>query len=73
MYGKDRVGKGSKKNHYIAPIIIIMVCSSFNGDVEILVEEDIEGDRVHAHMATLNLSLKETERWCALSKPRKTT
>lgn len=31
-----------KRVHFIAPIII-MVCSYFNGDVQVLAEEDIEG------------------------------
>lgn len=38
----------AKRVHFIAPIIII-VCSFFNGDIQILAEEDIEGNRVHAH------------------------
>lgn len=32
----------------IAPIII-SVCGTFNGDVEILTNEDIQGNRVHAY------------------------
>lgn len=38
----------AKRVHFIAPIIII-VCSFFNGGVKILAEEEIEGNRVHAH------------------------
>jgi len=39
---------GAKRSHLISPIIII-VGSYFNGDIQILAEEDIEGNRVHAH------------------------
>lgn len=41
-------GNEAKRVHFIAPILII-VCSSFSGDIEILAEEDIDGNRVHAH------------------------
>jgi hypothetical protein len=38
----------AKRVHFIAPVLII-VCSLFNGDVQILAEEDVNGNRVHAH------------------------
>lgn len=41
-------GHEAKRVHFIAPIVII-VCSHFNGDIQILTEEDIDGNRVHAH------------------------
>jgi hypothetical protein len=34
--------------HFIGPVIAI-VCSSFNGDVQILADVNIHGSRVHAH------------------------
>jgi ABC-type transport system involved in cytochrome c biogenesis permease component len=36
-------GKESQRLHLIAPIIIC-VCFLFNGDVQIEVEEDLDGD-----------------------------
>lgn len=47
-FGSISEGHEAKRVHFIAPIIII-VCSSFNGDIQILAEEDIDGNRVHAH------------------------
>lgn len=41
-------GREAKRVHFIAPIIII-VCAAFNGELEILAEEDVDGTRVHAH------------------------
>lgn len=41
-------GREVKRIHFIAPIIM-MVCSVFNDSVEILCEEDVVSDRVHAH------------------------
>lgn len=40
-------GKEGKRLHFIAPILIC-VCSLFNGDVEIVVEEDLVGKFVNA-------------------------
>jgi hypothetical protein len=47
-FGSISEGHEAKRVHFIAPIIII-VCSYFNGDIQILAEEEIEGNRVHAH------------------------
>ncbi len=47
-FGSISEGHEAKRVHFIAPIIII-VCSHFNGDIQILAEEEIEGNRVHAH------------------------
>ena len=47
-FGSITEGHEAKRVHFIAPIIII-VCSFFNGDIQILAEEEIEGNRVHAH------------------------
>jgi hypothetical protein len=47
-FGSLSEGHEAKRVHFIAPIIII-VCSFFNGNVQILAEEDITGNRVHAH------------------------
>lgn len=41
-------GKEAKRVHFIAPVLI-MVCAHFMGDVHILIEEDVEGNEVHAH------------------------
>lgn len=47
-FGSITAGHEAKRVHFIAPVIII-VCSAFNGDIQILAEEDIDGNRVHAH------------------------
>jgi hypothetical protein len=47
-FGSISEGHEAKRVHFIAPIIII-VCSFFGGDIQILTEEDIDGNRVHAH------------------------
>ena len=47
-FGSITEGNESKRVHFIAPIIII-VCSFFRGDIKILTEEQINGNRVHAH------------------------
>jgi hypothetical protein len=47
-FGSITEGHEAKRVHFIAPIIIT-VCSFFNGDVQILAEEEIEGNRVHAY------------------------
>lgn len=47
-FGSISEGHEAKRFHFIAPIVII-VCSFFEGKIQILVEEDIEGNRVHAH------------------------
>lgn len=47
-FGSITEGHEAKRVHFIAPIIII-VCSTFQGDIQILAEEEIEGNRVHAH------------------------
>ena len=46
-FGSIIEGHEAKRVHFIAPIIII-VCSYFKGDIQILAEENIEGNRVHA-------------------------
>ena len=45
---KDLNGKEAKRLYYISPIIVA-VCSAFNGEVSISVEEDIVGKRVQAN------------------------
>lgn len=47
-FGSISEGHEAKRVHFIAPIIII-VCAYFKGNVQILAEETIEGNRVHAH------------------------
>jgi hypothetical protein len=47
-FGSITEGNEAKRVHFIAPILII-VSATFNGDVQILAEEDVEGFRVHAH------------------------
>jgi hypothetical protein len=47
-FGLLSEGHEAKRVHFIAPIIII-VCASFNGDIQILADEDINGNYVHAH------------------------
>ena len=47
-FGQISEGREAKRVHFIAPIIII-VCAHFNGDVEILAEEDVDGNRIHVH------------------------
>ncbi len=44
----DLRGKEAKRMYYICPIIVA-VCSCFNGEVKILVEEDLTGKRVHGN------------------------
>ncbi len=46
-FGSITEGHEAKRVHFIAPVIII-VCASFNGNIQILAEEDIDGIRVHA-------------------------
>lgn len=48
-FGSISEGRQPKRIHFIAPVIMI-VGSFFNGDIQILVEEDIDGNRVHAHV-----------------------
>lgn len=47
-FGSITEGREAKRVHFIAPVIII-VCAFFNGDIQILAEEDISGARLHAH------------------------
>jgi hypothetical protein len=47
-FGVMSEGNEAKRVHCIAPILII-VCAKFNGDIKILIEEDVDGVRVHAH------------------------
>lgn len=44
----DLTGNEAKRLYFISPIIVA-VCSAFNGDVTILVEEDINGKRLKAN------------------------
>ena len=48
FFGMFIEGNESTRVHFIAPIIMI-VCSFFKGRIKILAEEQIEGNRVHAH------------------------
>jgi hypothetical protein len=45
---KDLSGKEAKRMFYIVPIVAA-VCHEFDGEVEILVEDDIDGNRIHAN------------------------
>jgi hypothetical protein len=47
-FGTIYEGREAKRLHFIAPILII-VCATFGGEVEILAEEVIDGNNVHAH------------------------
>jgi hypothetical protein len=46
--GEILTGKDAKRLHFICPILVI-VCSLFNGDVKIKVEEDLKGNYVKAN------------------------
>ena len=45
---KDLSGKEAKRMFYIVPIVV-GVCHCFDGQVEILIEDDIDGQRIHAN------------------------
>ena len=62
-FGSITEGHEAKRVHFIAPIIII-VCSFFNGDVQILAEEEIEGNRVHAHSHFEFVLKRKSKRIC---------
>ena len=47
-FGDITTGKEAKRLHFIAPVLIC-VCILFNGDVDIVVEEDLVGNFVKAH------------------------
>ncbi|EPZ34517.1 hypothetical protein O9G_001773, partial [Rozella allomycis CSF55] len=47
-FGTVTTGNDAKRLHFIAPVLIC-VCILFDGDVEILVEEDLIGNFVKAH------------------------
>ncbi|KAJ2991791.1 hypothetical protein HDV02_003480 [Globomyces sp. JEL0801] len=47
-FGDITTGKEAKRLHFIAPILIC-VCILFDGDVDIVVEEDLVGNFVKAH------------------------
>jgi hypothetical protein len=47
-FGDITTGKEAKRLHFIAPVLIC-VCILFNGDVDIVVEEDLGGNFVKAH------------------------
>jgi hypothetical protein len=47
-FGDITTGKESKRLHFIAPVLIC-VCILFEGDVDIVVEEDLVGNFVKAH------------------------
>ena len=46
--GRVSSGKGAKRLHFIAPVLFC-VCMLFDGDVDIVVEEDLVGKFVKAH------------------------
>lgn len=45
---KDLSGKEAKRMYYIGPIVVA-VCHCFRGEVEILIEDDIDGKRIHSN------------------------
>ena len=47
-FGDITTGKDAKRLHFIAPILIC-VCSLFNGDVDIVAEDELVGNFVNAH------------------------
>jgi hypothetical protein len=62
-FGSISEGHEAKRVHFIAPIIII-VCSYFNGNVQILAEEEVEGNRLHAHGHFEFVLKREDKRIC---------
>jgi hypothetical protein len=48
VFGAIETGKEAKRLHFIAPILVC-VCWLFDGDVQILVEERVDGKRLHGH------------------------
>ncbi len=61
--GSLTTGHEAKRVLFIAPVIII-VCSYFNGAVEILTEEEIDGNRIHAHGHFEFVLKRESKRIC---------
>ncbi|KAJ3120766.1 hypothetical protein HK098_004246 [Nowakowskiella sp. JEL0407] len=47
-YGYVTSGKEAKRVHFISPILVC-VSYLFHGDIQILVEEDVDGNNVHVH------------------------
>lgn len=62
-FGSISEGHEAKRVHFIAPIIII-VCAYFQGNVQFLAEEDIEGNRVHAYGHFEFVLKREDKRIC---------
>jgi hypothetical protein len=60
---KDLSGKEAKRMYYIVPIIVA-VCHCFGGQVEILIEDDIDGKRVHANGHFEMILKKGSKRIC---------
>ncbi|KAJ3127420.1 hypothetical protein HK098_006409, partial [Nowakowskiella sp. JEL0407] len=47
-YGYVIKGKEAKRQYFISPILVC-VSYLFNGDIQILVQEDLEGNNIHVH------------------------
>lgn len=47
-FGNISEGKEAKRVQLISPIIVI-VCAKLGGSIQLLVEEDLDGERIHAH------------------------
>jgi hypothetical protein len=62
-------GGAAKRMHLIAPVIII-VCSHFRGDVQILAEEAIRGNRVRAHGVFEFVLKRNDKRLCIVDAKR---
>jgi hypothetical protein len=59
----DLTGKEAKRLYFITPIVVA-VCSAFNGEVTIMVEEDMEGRRVKANGRFEMMIVKGNKRVC---------
>ena len=68
-FGSISEGHEAKRVHFIAPIIII-VSAFFQGDIQILAEEDIDGNRVHAH-GHFEFVLKRAEKRICIVEAKK--
>lgn len=66
---KDLSGNDAKRMLYIAPIVVA-VCHCFDGQVKILVEDDIDGQRVHTN-GHLEMILKKGDKRVCIVLARK--
>lgn len=60
---KNLSGNEAKRMFYIVPIVAA-VCHEFNGEVEILVVDDIDGKQIHANGHFEMVLKKGTKRFC---------